>query len=234
LIVWALDGLAVKADDPAVRANDRSRMVGQRGEGSTMPRFAHGSIATPQQLHAAQRDLASRTADLDLGFAVAGPAALQDFDFLFPKLQDDPANLLPVSTETPKRLKDLGRTMQDPGGADPGDTDIPAIYTYFGQFVDHDITLEASSFTTAKLLAPSMAPLALDTIRQELKTPWSWTASMARRRPTTRPTATDCGWGGSHHSTAPRSPSCGQRGRATTTTCPASHEARTSATIALR
>jgi heme peroxidase len=134
-----------------------------------MPRFAHGSVATPQQLHDAQRDLASRTADLDLGFAVAGPPALQDFDFLFPKLQDDLANLLPVSAETPKRLKDLGRTMQDPGGADPGDTDIPAIYTYFGQFVDHDITLEASSFTIAKLLAPSMAPLALDTIRQELK-----------------------------------------------------------------
>ncbi|HYY78482.1 MAG TPA: heme peroxidase family protein [Actinomycetes bacterium] len=134
-----------------------------------MPRFAHGSVATPQQLHDAQRDLASRTADLGLGFAVAGPAALQDFDFLFPKLQDDQVNLLPVSAETPKRLKELGRTMQDPGGADPGDADIPAAYTYFGQFVDHDVTLEASSFTTAKLLAPTMVPLELDTIRGELK-----------------------------------------------------------------
>jgi hypothetical protein len=69
----------------------------------------------------------------------------------------------------PKRLNALGRTMHDPGGADPGDTNIPAIYTYFGQFVDHDITLEASSFTTAKLLSPSMVPLPLDTIRDELK-----------------------------------------------------------------
>jgi hypothetical protein len=134
-----------------------------------MPRFAHGSVATPKQLQDAQRDLTSRAVDLDLGFAVAGPAALQDFDFLFSELQDDRANLLPRSADTPKRLKALGRTMHDPGGADPGDTNIPAIYTYFGQFVDHDITLEASSFTTAKLLSSTMVPLALDTIRDELK-----------------------------------------------------------------
>jgi Animal haem peroxidase len=134
-----------------------------------MPRLAHGSVATPQELQDAQRDLASRATDIDLGFAVAGPAALQDFDFLFPELQDDQANLLPTSADTLRRLKELGRTMQDPGGADPGDADIPAIYTYFGQFVDHDITLETSSFTTAKLLARNMAPLALDQIRDELK-----------------------------------------------------------------
>ncbi len=134
-----------------------------------MPRLAHGSVVTLQQLQNAQRDLASRTADIDLGFAVAGPAALQDYDFLFLELQDDQANLLPQSADTPKRLKQLGRTMQDPGGADPGDAEIPAIYTYFGQFVDHDITLEASSFTTAKLLAATMAPLALDRIRDELR-----------------------------------------------------------------
>jgi len=60
-----------------------------------MPRFAHGSVATPQRLQDPQRDLASRTADIDLGFAVAGPAALQDFDRLFLKLRDDQASLLP-------------------------------------------------------------------------------------------------------------------------------------------
>jgi hypothetical protein len=139
------------------------------GRGSTMPRLAHGSVPTPKQLLDAQGDLARRTADIDLGFAVAGPAALQDFDFLFLELQDSKANLLPQSADTPKRLKELGRTMQDPGGADPGDADIPAIYTYFGQFVDHDITLESGSFTTAKLLAPTMGPLGLDKIRVELK-----------------------------------------------------------------
>jgi hypothetical protein len=33
--------------------------------------------------------------------------------------------------------------------------------SYFGQFVDHDITLESTSFTTAKLLDPALAPLPL-------------------------------------------------------------------------
>jgi nucleoid-associated protein YgaU len=135
-----------------------------------MPRIAHGEVATLEQVQEAERDLAGRAAELELGFAVAAPAALQDFDLLFLDLQDDAANLLPESSDTVERLKQLGRTMQDPGaGGDPGDTKIPAIYTYFGQFIDHDITLEASSFTPERLLAPDMAPLALDTIRQELK-----------------------------------------------------------------
>src|SRR3712207_8524048 len=42
-------------------------------------------------------------------------------------------------------------------------------YTYLGQFIDHDITLESTSFTTAKLLAPTLAPLAVDKIRGDLK-----------------------------------------------------------------
>lgn len=66
-----------------------------------MLRLAHGSVATPPQLQAAQRDLASRTTDIDLGFAVAGPAALQDFDLLFLELRDDQASLLP-GRPTPK------------------------------------------------------------------------------------------------------------------------------------
>jgi Animal haem peroxidase len=133
-----------------------------------MPRLAHGAVPTLEQVLEAQNDLASRTAEVDLGFAVAGPAALQDFDFLFPTLQNDPANLLPQAATTPARLKELGRTMVDPGAA-TGDSTIPAIYTYFGQFVDHDITLESGSFTTAKLLSSTMAPLPLATIRNDLK-----------------------------------------------------------------
>jgi Animal haem peroxidase len=133
-----------------------------------MPRLAHGAVPTPEQVGDAQSDLASRTAEVDLGFAVAGPAALQDFDFLFPGLQNNQANLLPQTAATPARLKDLGRTMVDPGAA-TGDSTIPAIYTYFGQFVDHDITLESGSFTTAKLLSSTMVPLPLATIRNDLK-----------------------------------------------------------------
>jgi hypothetical protein len=133
-----------------------------------MPRLAHGAVPTPEQVRDAQNDLASRTAEVDLGFAVAGPGALQDFDFLFPTLQNNQANLLPQDPATPARLKELGRAMVDPGAA-TGDSNIPAIYTYFGQFVDHDITLESGSFTTAKLVSPALVPLGLATIRNDLK-----------------------------------------------------------------
>jgi nucleoid-associated protein YgaU len=133
-----------------------------------MPRVGHGSSATPEQLAQAHAALVERAAEVDLGFAVAAPATLQDFDFLFPELQDDPAKLLPRSATTVKRLKELGRTMVDPGAA-TGDGTVPAIYTYFGQFVDHDITFETSSFQTADLLAPGLGPLPVARIRDELK-----------------------------------------------------------------
>ena len=133
-----------------------------------MPRLAHGATAPPEQLRQAHEDLAARAAEVVLGFAAAAPAALQDFDFLFPELQDDDANLLPRSAATVERLKELGRTMVDPGVV-TGDGQVPAVYTYFGQFVDHDITLESTSFTTAKLLAPDLAPLPVARIRDELK-----------------------------------------------------------------
>ena len=52
----------------------------------------------------------------------------------------------------------------------------PAAYTYFGQFVDHDITLEATSSGTgqtsgglADLLDPDLAPLALEAITETLR-----------------------------------------------------------------
>ena len=66
-----------------------------------MPRLAHGAVPTLEQVRDAQNELASRTAEVDLGFAVAGPAALQDFDFLFPTLQNNQANLLPQAATTP-------------------------------------------------------------------------------------------------------------------------------------
>jgi len=41
-------------------------------------------------------------------------------------------------------LIDLGLIMNETGVGEEGDTSIPAGYTYFGQFVDHDITLDAT------------------------------------------------------------------------------------------
>src|SRR5205807_830901 len=88
---------------------------------------------------------------------------------MFSDLQQDEANMLPRSahsTPTVENLKALGNAMEDPGDGAAGNSRTPAIYTYFGQFVDHDITLEASSFTLGKLVDPDMVPLSPDKIRQ--------------------------------------------------------------------
>ena len=129
-----------------------------------MPRLAHGAVPTPEQVLEAQNDLASRTAEVDLGFAVAGPAALQDFDFLFPSLQNDHANLLPESRRHARRRSrpSAGPCSTPAPTADPATRAIPAAYTYFGQFVDHDITLEDRLGTTARrCCSTDLAPLAL-------------------------------------------------------------------------
>jgi hypothetical protein len=115
-------------------------------------------------LQTARDSMAARAADIPLGFAVAQPLDTRSFDFLFLELQEDPANLLPVAGKTRDDLVDLGKAMSTVFG---GDANIPAAYTYFGQFVDHDITLETSSAPGSQLVAPNLAPLPLERIRQE-------------------------------------------------------------------
>lgn len=46
---------------------------------------------------------------------------------------------------------------------------FPAAYTYFGQFVDHDITLETNSATLQQLISPDLTPLSLKEIRRKIR-----------------------------------------------------------------
>jgi nucleoid-associated protein YgaU len=138
-----------------------------------MARLQHGTVPTTEDFAEARNALAELSAAVPLAFALAPPIDVNDFDFLFPALQT-PDNLLPETSQTPERLKILGRSMLDPNvlGAD---SNIPAAYTYFGQFVDHDITLEVQDFpasasgTVAELLDPNMTPLPLAEIRNALR-----------------------------------------------------------------
>jgi hypothetical protein len=135
-------------------------------------RLGHGETITIEQFDGAREGIAASVADVPLAFAAAQPVDLKDFDFLFPDLQNDPNNLLEEAATTPANLARLGETMiDDPGpGNDPaGDSDISAIMTYFGQFIDHDITLELASADLPTLTSPTLAPLPLDEIRNNLK-----------------------------------------------------------------
>lgn len=98
-------------------------------------------------------------ASSNLPEAVAAPPDITHLDFLFPELQSDPANRLPVSPQTVAALKHLGRTMTDPANNPGPDSNIPAAYTYLGQFVDHDITLIANMPPQISLADPALAPL---------------------------------------------------------------------------
>lgn len=69
--------------------------------------------------------------------ALAGPSVR----FMFEEVAKDPANRLPDGAATIAALRKLGASMaQDPSNEE---SRIPAAYTYFGQFIDHDITKTA-------------------------------------------------------------------------------------------
>jgi len=85
----------------------------------------------------------------------------RQFGYMFTDVTDD--ERLPASAATVAALKELGAVMKDAenGGAD---SNIPAAYTYFGQFVDHDITLEVGGLSEAQLAAKDLAPVGLGAI----------------------------------------------------------------------
>jgi hypothetical protein len=133
-----------------------------------MPRLPHGIEMLPATSDNARNAVADRIGGIPLGSAIVKPVDRRRFDYLFLDLQDDPDNLLPVSQQTRDSLVQLGEAMADQGADDPaGDSAIPAAYTYLGQFVDHDITLEVSSAPGSQLTAPDLQPLPLNRIRQE-------------------------------------------------------------------
>lgn len=68
----------------------------------------------------------------------ADPPDLQENDFIFAlKIPSDASTQYEFDKDA---LEQLGATMEEPSEDVSGDSDIPAGYTYFGQFVDHDIT----------------------------------------------------------------------------------------------
>ncbi len=90
------------------------------------------------------------------------------FDYMFPELQEIPDALLPETKETVGNLRRLGEAMCAKGGAPPDHSMIPSLFTYFGQFLDHEITRESRSNQITKLSDHDLAPLPLEVIRAKL------------------------------------------------------------------
>lgn len=92
--------------------------------------------------------------------AAAKPKAGRSFDFMFKGLSA-PGDKLPVSPGTVAGLMTLGARMDDDILESPAqDSQIPAAYTYFGQFLDHDITLQSPGPGVADISDPNLTPMA--------------------------------------------------------------------------
>jgi nucleoid-associated protein YgaU len=137
-----------------------------------MPRLNHGANITTGEMQASAAQLSEVSKGVPFVFTLVQPVHLDRFGFLFPALQAEPGNLLAQDPSTVSALVALGRSMLDPGPRDPanpGDSEIPAAYTYFGQFIDHDITLEALSAPLPELLDPNLTPMSVPDIRATLR-----------------------------------------------------------------
>jgi hypothetical protein len=144
-----------------------------------MPRLQHRINFNPEDVQDARKAVDERIADVPLGFAMVKPVDLRRFDFLFLGLQDDPDNLLPESQDTVNALEALGKAMVETGEVgeanDPDqdtsrDANFSAAFTYLGQFVDHDITLDADATPgTPPPAAEGLEPLSLEVVREQTK-----------------------------------------------------------------
>lgn len=108
-----------------------------------MPRMSHGDVVLLGEVAEALAAVHTINDSLNVPFHFATAPNLTRLDYLFPELPSEPANLLPEAPGTVEALKRLGLTMSEPVAGAAPDSDIPAAYTYFGQFIDHDITLMA-------------------------------------------------------------------------------------------
>jgi Animal haem peroxidase len=97
------------------------------------------------------------------------------FDYLFPELANDPNSLLPADNpaDVISNLKVLGAAMIE-AQADPveANSKIPPVYTYWGQFIDHDITANTDRTAAAletDITKDDFTPLAPNVVIDKLK-----------------------------------------------------------------
>jgi hypothetical protein len=93
-----------------------------------------------------------------------------DFGYFFPPL-DAPDNYLPASATTVNELDTLGNLMVDQGPRDPAgaDSDLPPVFTYWGQFLDHELTARTNAESTITNITTAHPPVASATVESQMK-----------------------------------------------------------------
>ena len=101
----------------------------------------HGGLFTtrPDKLLIKRPPIEQRTSAQAANTVLAQPEPKMTFGRLF-------GEALPSFTPGASELEALGAALVDDGSGD--NSDIPAVYTYFGQFVDHDITFDITPLST--------------------------------------------------------------------------------------
>ncbi len=134
-----------------------------------MARIQHGEVVALGGLKDALTQIVTINANLRIAAAPVRISELTPFDYMLPQLHDDPDNFLPVTKLAVNHLFALGECMNEPEGNPELASIIPSAYTYFGQFVDHDITLELGSDRITRLNDPKLEPLSPEVIRRDIK-----------------------------------------------------------------
>ncbi|HUR86439.1 MAG TPA: heme peroxidase family protein [Solirubrobacteraceae bacterium] len=132
----------------------------------------HGGHVLPKDAPGAS-DAARRMGDR----LVKSAPAQSPFDYLLPQLKSNPASRLPGDpVKVAADLRALGSAMVD--GAPGAQTDaavevnsnIPAVYTYWGQFIDHDMTANTDrDSTTSDITRTPLTPVDPADVAKKLK-----------------------------------------------------------------
>jgi len=145
----------------------------------------HGTRISTTGLDDADVGLRAQAVDIAEAAVAAGDPAVEravefstPFDYLFDTLAAKfPDKHLPGDAATVvSQLKALGRAMieNEPVEGDEleatGNSTIPPVYTYWGQFIDHDITLNTdSNKSVSDITQPDLGPLTPEFVKTHLR-----------------------------------------------------------------
>jgi Animal haem peroxidase len=134
-----------------------------------MARIRHGEVASLNNMESVVKDFKQKSASIGLAAAPLREAGLTRFDYMFPQLQTIEGLLDANDPDILTKLKSLGKTMNDRTEQPALDSIVPAAYTYFGQFIAHDITLELHSDEIQNLDESTWKPLTKEFICSGIK-----------------------------------------------------------------